>query len=353
MIACLLPARNAEAEIGGWLESATGFADAIVALDDGSTDRTAELLRAEPPSPRCSRTSERPGYGDWDDGANRRRLLAAAASSSPTGSSSSTPTSESTQKTQRRSGSSWKATRSPPCAYGLTMFDEVAPGKVELPPRTVYRAFAWRAGPRAARTSDSTSTRSQSRSPMRRTCRRPSARATSHRPSGAPSARRSTDEADPAGRLGPRPSRLRAGLRSRGVALARSRAARPFPPRHAAGFARLGRIAGDPAHARLPPARPKRRGRARGISRLGQARLPMRSWRWTTAARTAPRRSWSEPRESKSSTPNRRATRMRAGMTGATGRSCLDAARRRGFDWVLYLDADERISPDDAAACAR
>ena len=83
MIACLLPARNAEAEIEGWLESATGFADAIVALDDGSTDGTAELLRAAPGVTKLLSNDERPGYGEWDDGANRRRLLAAAGDLEP------------------------------------------------------------------------------------------------------------------------------------------------------------------------------------------------------------------------------------------------------------------------------
>ena len=45
-LACLLPARNCAADLAGSFESVARFADAVVALDDGSTDDTAEQLAA-------------------------------------------------------------------------------------------------------------------------------------------------------------------------------------------------------------------------------------------------------------------------------------------------------------------
>ena len=128
MIACLLPARNAEAEIEGWLESATGFADAIVALDDGSTDRTAELLRAAPGVAKLLSNDERPGYGEWDDGANRRRLLAAAGDLEPDWIVFLDADERIDAEDARALREFLRSDAIAPCAYGLTMFDEVAPG---------------------------------------------------------------------------------------------------------------------------------------------------------------------------------------------------------------------------------
>ncbi|MGI9020467.1 MAG: glycosyltransferase, partial [Solirubrobacterales bacterium] len=47
-ITVLVPARNAERDLPGFLESAGRVADRVIALDDGSTDATAELLGASP-----------------------------------------------------------------------------------------------------------------------------------------------------------------------------------------------------------------------------------------------------------------------------------------------------------------
>jgi glycosyltransferase involved in cell wall biosynthesis len=82
-VVCLLPARNAERDLPGWLESAGRVADAVVALDDGSTDATAEILAASPLVRGLLRNPVRAGYHGWDDGANRNRLLAAAAELDP------------------------------------------------------------------------------------------------------------------------------------------------------------------------------------------------------------------------------------------------------------------------------
>jgi hypothetical protein len=47
-IICLLPARDEEDGSRGYLESARSVCDAIVALDHGSTDATADILQASP-----------------------------------------------------------------------------------------------------------------------------------------------------------------------------------------------------------------------------------------------------------------------------------------------------------------
>jgi glycosyltransferase involved in cell wall biosynthesis len=76
---CLLPTRNGEIDLPGYLESVSRFADAVVALDDGSTDRTAEILKDHPLVKIVLSNPRRANYAEWDDGANRNRLLAAVA----------------------------------------------------------------------------------------------------------------------------------------------------------------------------------------------------------------------------------------------------------------------------------
>lgn len=82
-LAVLLPARNAVADLPGWFESVERFADAVVALDDGSTDETEALLEAHPLVEVLLRNPRRESYEGWDDSANRNRLLAAAADLDP------------------------------------------------------------------------------------------------------------------------------------------------------------------------------------------------------------------------------------------------------------------------------
>lgn len=75
----MLPARNAAADLPGYFASIAPVVDAVVALDDGSTDETGELLAREPLVEVLLRNPRRRSYRGWDDGANRRRLLDAAA----------------------------------------------------------------------------------------------------------------------------------------------------------------------------------------------------------------------------------------------------------------------------------
>ena len=82
-VVCLLPARNAAADLPGFFESAARFCDAVVALDDGSIDETRGLLEASPLVKVVLTNPRREDYRGWDDAANRNRLLAAAGGLNP------------------------------------------------------------------------------------------------------------------------------------------------------------------------------------------------------------------------------------------------------------------------------
>src|SRR5581483_6738615 len=82
-VACLLPARNCAEDLPGWFESVARVADAVVALDDGSTDATRTILAGHPLVRRLLVNPVRASYEGWDDGANRARLLDAAAGLAP------------------------------------------------------------------------------------------------------------------------------------------------------------------------------------------------------------------------------------------------------------------------------
>lgn len=82
-VVCLLPARNAAADLPGFFESAARLCDAVVALDDGSTDETRGLLEASPLVKVLLTNPRREDYRGWDDAANRNRLLAAAGGLNP------------------------------------------------------------------------------------------------------------------------------------------------------------------------------------------------------------------------------------------------------------------------------
>src|SRR5436305_4807312 len=64
LLAMLVPVRDAAADLPGFLESAGALTDAVIALDDGSEDTSAEILAD---SPLVKRLLRRP-RGSWDDG---------------------------------------------------------------------------------------------------------------------------------------------------------------------------------------------------------------------------------------------------------------------------------------------
>jgi glycosyltransferase involved in cell wall biosynthesis len=82
-LVCLTPFRNAVNHLPGYFASVAGFCDGIVALDDGSTDDTAERLQDHPLTLRLLRNPQRPSYAGWDDAENRSRLLDAAGEFEP------------------------------------------------------------------------------------------------------------------------------------------------------------------------------------------------------------------------------------------------------------------------------
>ena len=90
--------------------------------------------------------------------------------------------------------------------------------------------------------------------------------------------------------------------------------------------------------------------RASSTRRPGSATPSSRS---TTAAPTRPRSSSRRPARRRGAPASRRATSTRAGTTAPTAHRLLDAAARARPDWVLSLDADERIAADDARGAAR
>src|SRR5205085_11963851 len=80
---CLLPVRNGERDLPECLSSATRFCDAIVALDDGSTDATRAILEEHPLVRVVLSNPPRESFSGWNDAENRKRLLAAAAELHP------------------------------------------------------------------------------------------------------------------------------------------------------------------------------------------------------------------------------------------------------------------------------
>ena len=82
-VLCLLPVRNGGAALADWLRDAPQWCDGVLALDDGSTDDTRSMLEAAPIVVEVLRHPVRPTSAGWDDGANRAELLAAAARHRP------------------------------------------------------------------------------------------------------------------------------------------------------------------------------------------------------------------------------------------------------------------------------
>lgn len=82
-VVCLLPARNCAHDLPDYFRSVSRFADAVIALDDGSSDDTRAVLRQEPLVRVLLNNPRRETYAGWDDAGNRNRLLEAAAELNP------------------------------------------------------------------------------------------------------------------------------------------------------------------------------------------------------------------------------------------------------------------------------
>jgi glycosyltransferase involved in cell wall biosynthesis len=83
LLVCMLPVRNGADYLDRWLENVASFADEVVALDDGSTDDTYDILRSSSLVTNVLRNPRRETFHGWNDGENRRRLLEAAGALEP------------------------------------------------------------------------------------------------------------------------------------------------------------------------------------------------------------------------------------------------------------------------------
>lgn len=145
-LVCLLPVRNAAAELPAYLESAARCCDAVVALDDGSTDATHELLESSPLVAVLLTNPPRHDFGGWDDGENRNRLLDAAAELDPDWVLA-------LDADERLDPGDAAALRSfvdgdalPGCAYALQHFRMWGPRRYDPEYRWIYRLFAYEPG---------------------------------------------------------------------------------------------------------------------------------------------------------------------------------------------------------------
>lgn len=70
-------------DLPGYFASVSRFADAVVALDDGSTDETWQIMHRHPLVEILLTNPRRDGYAGWNDSENRNRLLTAAGALDP------------------------------------------------------------------------------------------------------------------------------------------------------------------------------------------------------------------------------------------------------------------------------
>lgn len=146
LLVCLLPVRNGHDDLPGYLECVRSFVDAVVALDDGSTDDTRALLERDPLVAEVLDNPPRSSYLGWDDGANRARLLEAAGRLQPRWILS-------LDVDERMSTEEGAALRRfvaeeaiPGLAYGFCEHRTWDDGQVESTGWWVYRLFSWTPG---------------------------------------------------------------------------------------------------------------------------------------------------------------------------------------------------------------
>lgn len=147
-VVCLLPARNAEQDLPAFLESAVAACDAVVALDDGSTDATGRLLRESPLVDVLLENPVRESYEGWDDAANRNRLLDAAGALEPEWIISLDADERMDSEDAAALRAFLETDAIPGCAYGLQHFRMWSANRYDPRSTWVYRVFAWHPGQR-------------------------------------------------------------------------------------------------------------------------------------------------------------------------------------------------------------
>jgi hypothetical protein len=149
MILVLLPVRNAANDLSGYIRSVERFADGVLALDDGSTDETLELLRQLPLVKGILHNPRREGFAGWDDAANRNRLLTAAADFSPEWILSLDADERIDEADARALVAFTQTDAVPGLAYGFRCYSTSDDGRWYLPPPIwIYRLFHFSPGQR-------------------------------------------------------------------------------------------------------------------------------------------------------------------------------------------------------------
>jgi glycosyltransferase involved in cell wall biosynthesis len=147
-IVCLLPVRNAAESLTEWLDEAARFADAVVALDDGSTDASGALLEAHPLVATVLTNERRAGHLGWHDGRNRNRLLTAAADLGPDW-ILSLDADERLDPTDAEALRQFVVTEAlPGCAYGFEVYRMVDADTYDPGCEWAFRLFSFKPGQR-------------------------------------------------------------------------------------------------------------------------------------------------------------------------------------------------------------
>ncbi len=356
LLALLLPAGNSARDLPGYLESAAHCADAVIALDDGSTDRTREILESSSLVKTVLANPRREGYSGWDDAANRERLLEAASQLDPHWVAFLDADERLDTEDGRALRRFLQTDALPGCAYGFELHRMWGEGRAVDGFTWVFRLFAHGPGltlPPRRLHFNPVPVQIPRRAWIRSTIR------VRHLDSPQRLAQRRAkyEQSDPERAHERRPARLLEAPDPERLVEWRPRdPATPVldPDRVAARLAREDSDAatvGKPPALRLVCLLPVRNGERdlpgylESVERFADAVIALDDG---STDGTREILDSSDLVEVVLSNPRREGY---AGWDDAANRTTLlDEAVRRGVDWALWLDADERIDPDDAAA---
>lgn len=355
LLACLLPARNAAADLPGYLESTESFADAVIALDDGSTDDTARILERSDLVKAVLSNPRREGYAGWSDAANRERLLAAAAELRPRWILFLDADERLDPEDAAALREFLESDALPGCAYGFELHRAWGEGRVVTPFTWVFRLFAHAPGltlPRRRLHFNPVPSQIPRRAWVRTTIR---ARHLDS-PERLAERRAKYAEADPERAQERRPGRLLDEPDPAQIVEWRPRdSGVPVldPDRVASRLAAVptGAHRSTAAGHRLVCLLPVRNGAQdlagylESVERFADSVIALDDGSTDGTAEILER---SDLVEAVLRNPPREGY---AGWDDARNRArVLDEALARGADWVLWLDADERIDAEDGAA---